>query len=421
MLRPALVATAALLLLAGCATVPQPTAVPAVAKDKARIIVYTAPDYKPIIAHSVRVNAVDVGRLNGPNQISIREVDPGEHVVDTVRAGVFGNKEPVGVRRQELKAGETWYLRVTEYGVNCRIVSEAETLIMSGLAGLLASKMIDGKVRRQCDSYTPDLTVSSEDSGRAAVNEIVYGSADPTMRMAATPTATDGAAIGTAPTLDQVKADWPMVEKILVRYLDSNPMLMATEFQATSGTLRIYKYEPLGTRATGSADEFGVTVRMSAEFRRSGSPSNSSGVREMLVRIKRVDDSLVVAAPPTAVTSFADASSQAGGAVPDRAALQAEWPTMEKVLHRHFERNANFYEGAFDAVPSTLKVYKFDLADTLPSLHPQGYRMIVRVTAGFQRNGYRQLSSTSRDLLFEMQLIDETITVTSAAIPRATP
>lgn len=420
MLRTALVVTAAIPLLAGCATVPQPTAVPAVAKDKARIIVYTAPDYKPVIAHSVRVNAVDVGRLNGPNQISIREVDPGEHVADTVRAGMFGNKEPVGVRRQELQAGETWYLRVTEYGVNCRIVSEAETLIMSGLAGLLASKMIDGKVRRQCDSYTPDLTVSSAESGRAAVNEIVYGAADPTMRMVAAP-ASDGATIGTAPTLDQVKAEWPALEKLLARQVDGNPILMESEFQATPGTLRIYKYEPLGTRATGLADEFGMVVRMSAEFRRSGSPTTTSGVREMLFRIKRVDDSLVVAAPPTRATSFADASSQAGGAVPDRAALQAEWPTMEKVLRRHFERNAVFYEGAFDAVPSTLQVYKFDLADTLPSVHPQGYRMIVRVTAGFQRNGYRVLSSTSRDLLFEMQQIDEAITVTSAAIPKATP
>ncbi len=421
MLRTALVATAALPLLAGCASVPQPTAVPSVAKDKARIIVYTAPDYKPVIAHGVRVNAVDVGRLNGPNQISIREVDPGEHVADTVRAGLFGNKEPIGVRRQELKAGETWYLRVTEYGVNCRIVSEAETVIMSGLAGLLVSKMIDGKVRRQCESFTPDLTVSSEESGRAAVNEIVYGAADPTMRMAAAPAASDGAAISTVPTLDQVKAEWPMLEKILARQVDSTPIVMESEFQATSGTLRIYKYEPLETRATGAADEFGVVVRVSAEFRRSGSPTTNSGVREMLFRIKRVDDSLVVAAPPTRATSFADASLQGGGAVPDRAALQAQWPTMEKVLRRHFERNAVFYEGAFDAVPSTLQVYKFDLADTLPSLHPQGYRMIVRVTAGYQRTGSALLRSTSLDLLFEMQQVDDTITVTSAAVPKATP
>jgi hypothetical protein len=421
MLRTVLVATAALPLLAGCSTVPQPTTVPPVATDKARIIVYTAPDYKPIIAHGVRVNAVDVGRLNGPNQISIREVDPGEHVVDAIRAGMFGNKEPLGVRRQALQAGETWYLRVTEYGVNCRIVSEAETLIMSGIAGLIASKMIDGKERRQCDSYTPDLLVSSEETGRAAINEIVYGLADARTQLATASAASDGATISLAPTLDQVKSEWPMLEKLVARQVDSNLVPMENEFQAAPSTLRIYKYEPLETRATGSADEFGLVVRMNAEFRRSGSPTTTSTVRDMLFRIRRVDDSLVVAAPLTKYTSLADASSQAGGAVPDRAALQVDWPAMEKVLRRHFERNATFYEGAFDAVPSSVQVYKFDLADTLPSQQPQSYRMIVRVTAGFHRNGYRVLSSTSRDLLFEMQHIDNTIAVTSAAIPKATP
>lgn len=420
MQRAVLAATATLPLLAGCATAPQPTAIPAVAKDKARIIVYTAPDYKPIIAHRVRVNAIDVGRLNGPNQISIREVEPGDQSAYALRPGLFASNTPDATRQRVLKSGETWYLRVNEYGVNCRIVSEVETAIMSGLLGLAVSKMIDGPVRRQCEYFQPVLEVADDDQGRAAVNEIVYGLADPKTQLATASVAPDGDAPRSTPTLDQVKAEWPMLEKIVARQADSNMVLLETEFLAATGTLRIYKYEPLEMRAAGAADEFGLIVRMTAEFKRSGSPTTNSAVRDMLFRLKRVDDGIVAAAPPARVTWLADASSQAGGTVPDRAALEAEWPAMEKVLRRHFERNAAFYEYAFDAVSSTVQIYKFELADTLPSQQPQGYRMIVRVTAGYHRNGYRVLSSTSRDLLFEMQHIDNTIAITSAAIPKAT-
>ncbi|PJI37553.1 hypothetical protein [Ferrovibrio sp.] len=416
MLRTALAATATLPLLAGCASVQQPTAVPPVATDKARVIFYTAADYRPVIAHGVRLNEADIGRLNGPNQIVFREVAPGSHVADMIRAGMFASKAPISVMQRDLQAGETWYLRVTEYGVNCRIVSEVETLVMSGIAGLIASKMIDGRERRQCDSYAPDLWSAPQDTGLAEVNQIVYGMADPKTQLAIS-TAPDNA-VGAPPSLDQVKEEWPLLEKIVARQAERNIVLVENEFSATTNTLSVYKYEPLETRAGGSADEFGVVVRLHAQYKSSGSLAYRSGVRDMLFQLRVANSGVVAIAPPVRPHVVESAPAGQAGISRDRATVQAEWPTLEKALHQHFERNTAAYEGIFEATPYTMQAYSFALVDTMPGIQPGQYRIIARVTAGYIREGSRARTSGARDIIFDMRGVEDGVAVQSVTAAR---
>ncbi len=421
MRRTALAATVTLPLLAGCAAAPQPTAVPPAAADKARVIFYTAADYRPVIAHGVRLNETDVGRLNGPNQVVIREVAPGSHVADMIRAGMFASKAPLSVMQRDLQAGETWYLRVTEYGVNCRIVSDVETLVMSGIAGLIASKVIDGRERRQCDSFTPDLWSAPQETGVAEVNQIVYGLADPKSQLASANASTaTGNAVGAPPALDQVKAEWPLLEKIVARQAENSIVLVEGEFDATTNSLRIYKYEPLETRAGSAADEFGVVVRLHAQLQRSGSLARTSGVRDLLFQLKAADGSVVAVAPPVRPPLAANISSvQVAGISRDRASVEAEWPTLEKALRRHFERNTAAYEGIFEATPNTMQVYSFALVDTMQGIQPGQYRIMSRVTAGYIREGSRARMSGVRDIMFDMHGAEDGVAVQSVTHARA--
>ncbi|WP_300299830.1 hypothetical protein [Ferrovibrio sp.] len=367
------------------------------------------------------MNEVDVGRLNGPNQVSIREVEPGSHTADMIRAGLFGDKSPKSAQQRELQSGETWYLRVNEHGVNCRIVSDAETLIMSGVLGLMASKMIDGPQRRQCEYYNPELTPTSDEVGRAAVNEIVYGVASPTPRLAPAATAQDAGDGTPAVTLEQVRGEWERILPALKRHAEREIGFYDSILFATPGRTRVleWKLADIRTDEPGRldlvvqivAESLDVNRRLSTQIKliRYGIARDEQAY---VVREASLDRGLVMAAQNTPAAAGAYAPA------PSLQDVKANWTTTEQALRRHFERNGSYYESIFVAEAGTLKPFSFIPHEVHPA--PDGYLLVVSVGVSYRDQARRLLSSASRDMIYQMGQVDDAIVVHQVSQARGT-
>lgn len=353
---------AGLLLLGGCAAKePQNASLSPPAEGKARIIVYTADDYRPIIAHTVRINQIETGRLNGPNQFALRDVDPGAQVVDATVAGLFADKTPHAQTIEDLKGGDTWYVRLSEVGVGCRELPVAEVIIMTGLVGLLVEQAMKdpGKPMRRCDSFSPLLEVATDKTGRADLNKIVYGVADPSTGPVVTRPATGMEALNSPAALETAAKDWPLFHAALRRHYENNSgeyiSLANVGGRAIVGgdfTLRkIERVDP--GRVLMVVDYSGNTTSGLSSFR---VPLRASLMSDGADRGYRVEGVLPVA-------GVIDGTGQTRSL----ADVEAEWPRIKVTLDRHFKRNSGIYGSLLGTTNSTVDEGNFKLVDVVPS------------------------------------------------------
>lgn len=382
---------AGMLLLAGCAAKePQNASLAPPASGKARIVVYTAENYKPTFAHTIRINQVETGRLNGPGQYALRDVDPGAQEVDGIAAGLFIDKTPRGTSNADLQSGQTWYVKLSEIGVGCRELPVGEVVIMTGLVGLLVRQAMKepGQPMQQCEYYRPLFEIMTDKDGRADLNKIVYGVADPSPTPVVTrPHGADAA--GNSPALLAAAAqDWPLFRAALQRHYEKNSgeyiSLANVGGRAIVGgdfTLREVERVENG-RVLLLADFTGNTTAGLNSFR-------------VPLRVALQNDGI---GKGYLVAGLSPAPNMAGGTGATRtlANIEAEWPQIKTCLDRHFATNTSIYGSLIGAVNSKVDQGDFALINVMAT-DPDSVGLQVRFfgnakfSTGTDSRGFNQM------------------------------